>query len=180
VVTAPANQTNKAGDTISGVSASATDADGDTPTYSATGLPSGLSIDPNSGAITGTIAAQTQGTFNVTISVTDGHNTGTATFTWVVHDVVVTSPGDQTSHENDVINLPVQATDAEGDTLQYSATNLPPGLSIDPSSGVISGTIQSGAASGGPYTVTVIATDTSTITNPNPNSDSTTLMWTIA
>src|SRR5262249_1213734 len=84
----PANQDSRAGDTISGVSASATDSDGDTLTFSASNLPSGLSIDSNTGAISGTIAAQTQGTFTVQVSVSDGQNTGTASFTWVVHDVV--------------------------------------------------------------------------------------------
>jgi len=74
-------------------------------------------------------------------------------------------------------------TDVDGDTLTYSAAGLPPGLSIDPVTGTISGTPDSDASQGGPtsngiYSVTVTATDPSgasvdqvftfTIGNPPP------------
>ena len=49
--------------------------------------------------------------------------------------------------------------DLDGDTLSYSATGLPPGLSINPSSGLISGTLDSSASVGGPYSVTITADD---------------------
>src|SRR5439155_808248 len=79
----------------------ATDADGDALSYTATGLPAGLSINKDTGAISGTIDAQTQGTFAVSVSASDGHNTGTASFTWKVSDVVITAPADQTSNEGE-------------------------------------------------------------------------------
>ena len=41
----------------------------------------------------------------------------------------------------DSVNLNVSASDSDGGTLSYSADNLPDGLSIDPSSGIISGII---------------------------------------
>jgi PKD repeat protein len=56
----------------------------------------------------------------------------------------VTNPGNQFNVEGDVVNLPVEASSAA--TLTYSATGLPPNLSINPNTGVISGTI---LASGG-------------------------------
>ena len=46
-----------------------------------------------------------------------------------------------------------------GDTIAYSATGLPPGLSIHPGTGVISGTITSSASTTPVYAVIVTATD---------------------
>lgn len=71
--------------------------------------------------------------------------------------VSVTNPGDQTAVAGTPIHaLQVNATDsAAGQTLTYSATGLPPGLSIS-ASGLISGT----ASSGGTFTAVVSATDT--------------------
>ena len=41
----------------------------------------------------------------------------------------------------DTVNLDADATDADGDTLTYSATGLPAGVTIAPATGVISGTL---------------------------------------
>ena len=56
----------------------------------------------------------------------------------------VTNPGEQFNNEGDVVNLPIVATDDITSDLVYSASGLPPVLTIDPSTGVISGTISSG------------------------------------
>jgi hypothetical protein len=71
--------------------------------------------------------------------------------------VSVTNPGDQTAVAGTPIHaLQVNATDsAAGQTLTYSATGLPPGLSIS-AGGLISGT----PSSGGTFTAVVSATDT--------------------
>ncbi len=68
---------------------------------------------------------------------------------------VVTNPGTQNSLLNASISLPINATDPEGDPLTFSATGLPTGLTISPSSGVISGTV----TVAGSYNVTVTASD---------------------
>jgi len=144
-VTQPANQTSKVGTAITPVQVQATDsASGQTLTFSATGLPAGLSIS-SSGQITGT--PTTQGTSTVTVTATDGTSAhGSATFTWVVNPisngntVTVTNPGAQNGTVGTAVSTQIQATDsASGQTLTFTATGLPAGLSIS-SSGLISGT----------------------------------------
>jgi YVTN family beta-propeller protein len=53
---------------------------------------------------------------------------------------VVANPGSQTTPVNVAIDLGVVASDAEGNTLAFAATGLPPGLAINPSTGRITGT----------------------------------------
>src|SRR5436305_8654112 len=81
-------------------------------------------------------------------------------FAWSVSPYVdVTSVADQSSTEGNTISLAVLATDAGSLSLSYSATGLPGGLSINASTGLISGTVSSGDALQGPAVVTVTATD---------------------
>ncbi len=61
----------------------------------------------------------------------------------------VTNPGDQYHVEGDAVNLGIDA--AGTGNLTYSATGLPPNLSINPNTGVISGTISDGSGSNGAY-----------------------------
>ncbi len=71
--------------------------------------------------------------------------------------VTVTNPGNQTSTVGTAASLQIQATDsASGQTLTYSASGLPAGLSISSSTGLISGT----PTTTGTSSVTVTATDT--------------------
>ena len=68
--------------------------------------------------------------------------------------------GEQFNTNGDVVNLQLSATDINpGDSLTFSATGLPAGLTIDASTGVISGTIATGAEVGSPYAVIVTVTD---------------------
>jgi hypothetical protein len=174
-VTNPGNQTSTLGTAIAGVQVQATDsASGQTLTYTAAGLPAGLSIS-SSGLISGTPTAA--GTFTATITASDTTGaSGSATFTWKISDptsgntVTVTNPGDQTSTAGTPIpGVQVHATDsASGQTLTYTATGLPTGLSIN-SSGLISGT----PTTAGTSTVTITATDTTGA------SGSTTFTWTV-
>ena len=71
----------------------------------------------------------------------------------------VTNPGGQTSNEGDTVSLQIIATDVDGDPITYGASGLPPGLAIDSTTGLISGTTAEGAAAGSPYAVTVTAHD---------------------
>jgi hypothetical protein len=67
----PDDQRNLVGDTVS-LQIIASDVDGDTLTYSASGLAPGLNIDSQSGLISGLLAANSPGNWNVEVIVSDG------------------------------------------------------------------------------------------------------------
>jgi len=158
---------------------SATDNNGGTLTYAATGLPTGLAINPTTGLVSGTLTAA--GTFAVTLNAQDGAAQGSAAFTWTVTPAAIitpprgatvdlTDPGNQTGAVGSSVSLQIGAADSDGGALSYSSTGLPAGLSINPSTGLISGTPTTSAA----FSVTVKATDAS-----GPAATAT-FAWTIA
>jgi hypothetical protein len=84
--------------------------------------------------------------------------------------VTVTNPGSQTSKVGTAVSLQIQASDsAPGQTLTYSATGLPAGLSVNASTGLISGT----PTATGSGSATVTAKDTTGA------SGSATFSWTV-
>ena len=82
-VTSPGSQAGTVG-TAASLQVHATDSGtGQTLSYSAAGLPAGLSIAPGTGLISGT--PTTAGTSTVTVTATDGTGaSGSATFTWTI------------------------------------------------------------------------------------------------
>ena len=83
-VTNPGNQTGTVG-TAASLQISASDsASGQTLTYSATGLPAGLSINASTGLITGTPTTAATNSTTVTAKDTTGA-TGSASFTWTIN-----------------------------------------------------------------------------------------------
>ena len=84
----------------------------------------------------------------------------------------MTNPGNQTGTVGTAVSLQIHATDsASGQTLTYSATGLPAGLSINSSTGLISGT----PTTAGTSSVTVTATDTTGRQRDRPR-----FTWTIS
>ncbi len=143
---------------------------GGTLTYSATGLPSGLSISSSTGAITGTLSAG--GSWQPTVTVADGTYTNTTSFNWTAGSpIVINDPGDQSNTVGNVVSLPVVATDSASGTLTYSISGLPSGLSISSSTGAITGTL-TGSVASSPYTTTVSVTD-------GTHTDTDTFSWVV-
>ncbi|WP_128636333.1 beta strand repeat-containing protein [Bradyrhizobium lupini] len=110
-------------------------------------------------------AGQTR-TTSVTYQVADGNGgTATATFTITVtgvNDAPISTPiANQSSSDAQNVSLNVAGNFSDpdaGDSLTFTATGLPPGLSIS-AAGIITGTIDRSASVSGPYFVTVTATD---------------------
>jgi PKD repeat protein len=131
--------------------------------YSATGLPPGLTLNTLTGAITGTPTAV--GTYTVTIGATNSTGTGTATVVFAISAAavapIITIPTNPTGTVGTpIVTYPITAT---GLPTSYTATGLPPGLSLNPLTGEINGT----PTTPGTYTVTITATNgsgTSTVT----------------
>jgi hypothetical protein len=128
-------------------------------TYSAFGLPPGLTLNANSGLISGALSPGT-GSYLVEVRADDGNSFDSERFTWVVDGnlpPVWTDPGPQSSAEGTNVSLQLTATDPEATSPSYSATGLPPGLSIDGASGLVSGAL--GFSAAGVYSVVATASD---------------------
>jgi hypothetical protein len=162
-VDAPGAEQSYVGIPIKPVTITATDT---TPglayTFASPNLPAGLAINKTTGVITGTPTGKA-GTYASDVNVTDSTGvTGTGVIDWTIgkpDKIDVTGPAAKTSWRGVAVSLKVSATDAAaGQTLTWSATGLPPGLTIDPTTGVISGrpTLVGSYAL---HTVTVTATD---------------------
>jgi PKD repeat protein len=122
--------------------------------YTATGLPAGLTLNPTTGAITGTPTAS--GTSVVTITATNGAGTTTSTVTITVAapagSPVITSPATAPGIAGTPISYVIAAT---GTPTSYTATGLPAGLTLNPTTGAITGT----PTASGTAVVTITATN---------------------
>jgi len=125
-------------------------------TYSATGLPPGLTL--SAGQITGTPAAGDIGhQYTVTVTPSAGAVPSSISFTWIIHGALtVTSPGNRTTTAGTPVSLRVAVSDQDGASYPptVTASGLPPGMAIN-KNGVITGW----PTNPGPYTVHVSASD---------------------
>ncbi|MBC2840231.1 malectin domain-containing carbohydrate-binding protein [Robiginitalea sp. SC105] len=80
----------------------------------------------------------------------------------------------QTNFEGDLINFNVAASGGDSnENFGYSATGMPPGISIEPTTGLIFGNIDTGASAGSPYNPTV------TVSKPGSASVQVNFSWTV-
>ena len=128
----------------------ATDIDGDTLIYSLPLFPPWLSINSNTGMVSGVAPQVDSDTpFDIEVGVSDGVNSVvTQNYTLTVKNVIgpinhspeITSTPTTQVNEESSYNYDVDATDIDGDTLIYSLSVAPPWLSINSNTGLISGT----------------------------------------
>jgi cytochrome c553 len=104
-------------------------------------------------------SATTVDSFKYTVSDPSGQVSNEATVSLVILETnlppVVTQPEDQEGVRRQPVQLPMVATDPEALPLTFSAEGLPLGLSIDPQTGWITGTLSELAADANSVTVTV-------------------------
>jgi hypothetical protein len=106
--------------------------------FNATGLPSGLTVNRTTGVISGTPTSA--GTSSVTLSATNAAGTGTATLTLTISAVsapAITSSLIASGATNSTFSYRITATNTP---TSYNASSLPAGLTVDRTTGVISGT----------------------------------------
>lgn len=101
--------------------------------YTAAGLPAGLSLDPSTGLITGTPG--TSGAYPVTVTATGpapSTATATASFTWYVHGTITaTTPANRSSVSGSPASFRLRASDSvTGQQVSFTATGLPRGVSV--------------------------------------------------
>jgi hypothetical protein len=139
------------------------DPKGDVLTYSATGLPPGLTVMASTGYISGTPA--TTGNYSVTASASDGVLTASQTFTWTVSAadatapvVTITGPTSAAAYATTAMTLTLSgaATDSTGVT-QVTWVNSRGGSGA--ASGTTSWSVPSIALHTGSNVVTVTARD---------------------
>lgn len=132
-----------------------TDPDGDPLFFRATGLPNSIMLDSQTGILSGTLTVG--GSFTSTIVVTDTYGASAqTTLSWIVnHPPILEAMEAQLHQLNADVQVPVVAVDEDDDLLRYSAENLPPGLSMDEQSGIISGT----TTTSGRYLGIILVTD---------------------
>ncbi len=142
---------------------SASDADGDALSYSATSLPTGAGFNSSTGVFSWTPASNQAGQYSITFSVSDGNTTDAETIQITVTDVavnqapVMTPIGDKGIDEGETQYIPVSATDADGDNLTFSVNNLPQGATFNSTTRLFSW--RPSYSQAGTYTLTVVVSD---------------------
>ncbi len=108
--------------------------------FAATGLPTGLGVNTQTGLVSGTPTQA--GTFTVTLAATNANGTGTAALTLTVSTVATTTPAvtsaaTASAEQGTAFTYQITATNSP---TSFGATGLPTGLTVDPATGLISGT----------------------------------------
>jgi len=146
VLTPVENRTVSVGELLQ-FTVSAVDPDGDLLSYSVSNLPPGASF--NAATRTFSWKPLSPGTYtSIQFRVSDGSLTDSDTITITVTgpvDTTNTAPvlnpvGGRTATARQLIQFTLYATDIDGDTLSYSASNLPAGAIFDETTGIFSWT----------------------------------------
>ncbi|KAB1068067.1 T9SS type A sorting domain-containing protein [Tamlana haliotis] len=130
----PVGNQNVVVDSNSSVGVSATDLDGDALTFTTTSLPSFANFTNISNGLANlefNPVLGDEGTYNITITVSDGVLSASETITVSVAEQaennlpILSAIGTQNIEEQSVLNVNISASDIDGDALIISASNLP-------------------------------------------------------
>ncbi|MCJ1775576.1 putative Ig domain-containing protein [Mammaliicoccus sciuri] len=154
------DQTTEVNTPITSIELNGQDNSGKPVTHEVSGLPEGVTYDPETNTISGT--PTTVGSYDVTVISTDesGNKTET-TFTITVEDTLpptVDPIEDQTTEVNTPIkDVTLNGKDNSGKPVTHEVSGLPEGVTYDPETNTISGT----PTTVGSYEVIVVSTDES-------------------
>ncbi len=123
----------------------ASDAEGDTLSYSASNLPSGATFNTATKTFSWSPSYTQAGTYSgLRFTVSDGTSTDYEDITITVNNInrapVLASIGAKSVNENSNLSFVISASDADNDSLSYSASNLPSGATFNTSTKVFSWT----------------------------------------
>lgn len=126
---------------------SASDPDNDNITLTATNIPIGATFDILTGEFNWTPTYNDAGTYEMTFTATEDTSEAlfdTVTVTIIVSDVnrapVLNTIGNKTVNENQTLQFVISGDDPDGDTLTYTAVNIPTGSTFDPNTKTFSWT----------------------------------------
>ena len=109
----------------------ATDPNGEPITYSAQSLPSGATLDSQTGDFAWTPSYTQAGSYSVTFRASDGNSQVSETIIITVNNInrapVLGTISDWSVDENTLLSFSVNATDPDGEALTYSVSGLPNG-----------------------------------------------------
>ncbi len=130
-------------------------------TYSATGLPVGVIIDPNTGVISGAFGQSStrNATYNITVRANTSQGQVSASFTWrTIPGVTLIGFNDRFDSVAQNVLQSIYASAHEfGNVLTTTVTGLPPGLTHD--GRFVRGVIDLYGEVGGPYHPVVTVTN---------------------
>jgi len=129
------------------------------PTFSETGaLPSGVTLNSTTGVLSGTAAAGSSGSYPITITASNGISpAATQNFTLTVNQApAITSGSSATFAVGTAGTFTVVATGYPAPTFSQTGT-LPSGVTLNSTTGVLSGTPAAGT--GGSYPITITASN---------------------
>jgi hypothetical protein len=158
-------------------------------TCSATGLPPGLSIDPTTCLITGTLSNTAEGVYNVTITAISGTDRASTTFTLTIINLlpVANAGPDQTVVVGQTVQLDgSRSSDADGDLLTFrwalttrpagsqatlaNPTTVNPAFGVDqPGTYVVQLIVNDGLADSTPAAVTITTMNSRPVANAGPD-----------
>ena len=156
-ITAVPNQTVRAGQSLS-FNITATDAENDPVTLSASGLPAGSSFSVGEGAAVFFWPAPVAGSYTVIVNATDGvlNSSRSVSITVTANTApVLATIATQTVRAGGSVAFTATATDAENDAVTFAATGLPTGATFS-SAGAFA---WSNATPIGTYNVSITASD---------------------